>query len=261
MHLTSALEYETLAMLGTNLAITNLDAIAYMDRMCDELGVDTIETGSAIAQVMEAGAIQFGDEQRVLEVLKEIGEGGFLGRVVGQGAAFTARYFGLDRVPTVKGQGIPAHDPRACKAVGVTYCVSPMGADHTAGIDYRDSLSPEGKVTTSKEQQILMATIDIVGYCFLALPTKWRIIYELFMNLINARYGTDLKQKDITNMGMNALREEFGFNRSAGWTDNQNRLPAFMRTEQLPPNNVVFDIAQEEIDTMYRELALSIEEG
>jgi len=259
-HLTSALEYETLAMLGTNLAITNLDAIAHMDRMCDELGVDTIETGSAIAQAMEAGAIRFGDEQKVLEILQEIGEGGSLGRIVGQGAAFTARYFGLDRVPTVKGQGIPAHDPRACKAVGVTYCVSPMGADHTAGIDYRDSLSQEGKIATSKEKQILMAATDTVGYCFLALPTKWRIIYEVFVNLINARYGTDLKQEDITNMGMNALREEFAFNRSAGWTEAQNRLPEFMRTEKLPPNNAVFDIAQEEIDTMYEELAVSVED-
>ncbi|MFW6146784.1 MAG: aldehyde ferredoxin oxidoreductase N-terminal domain-containing protein [Thermodesulfobacteriota bacterium] len=260
-HLTSALEYETLAMLGTNLAITNLDAIARMDRRCDELGVDTIETGSAIAQAMEAGAIQFGDEQRVLEVLQEIGEGGFLGKVVGQGAAFTARYFGLDRVPTVKGQGIPAHDPRACKAVGVTYSVSPMGADHTAGIDYRNSLSPEGKATTSKEKQILMATTDTVGYCFLALPTDWRVIYEMFMKLLNARYGTDLKQQDVKNMGICALRDEFAFNRSAGWTEAQNRLPEFMRTEELPPNNVVFDIAQEEIDGIYKELALSITDG
>jgi len=259
-HCTSALEYETLAMLGTNLGITNLDAIAHMDRRCDELGVDTIETGSAIAQAMEAGAIRFGDEQRVVEILQEIGEGGPLGRVVGQGAAFTARYFGLDRVPTVKGQGIPAHDPRACKAVGVTYCVSPMGADHTAGIDYRDSLSQEWKVATSKEKQILMAATDTVGYCFLALPTKWRIIYEVFMKLINARYGADLKQEDVVKMGMSALKEEFAFNRSAGWTEAQNRLPAFMRTEELPPNNAVFDIAQEEIDTMYQELAVSVED-
>jgi aldehyde:ferredoxin oxidoreductase len=254
-HLTSALEYETLAMLGTNLAITNLDAIAHMDRMCDELGVDTIEIGSAIAQAMEAGAIRFGDRQRVWDILQEIGEGGSLGRVVGQGAAFTARYFGLDRVPTVKGQGIPAHDPRACKAVGVTYCVSPMGADHTAGIDYRNSLTPEGKVTTSKEKQILMAATDTVGYCLLALPTKEKLMYEVFMRLINARYGTDLTEEDIITIGVNTIGEELAFNRSAGWTDVQNRLPAFMTTEKLPPNDVVFDVSQDEIDTIFADIS------
>lgn len=253
-HLTSALEYETLAMLGTNLAITNLDAIAHMDRMCDELGVDTIEVGSAIAQVMEAGAIQFGDEQRVLEVLKEIGEGAPLGRVVGQGAAFTAHYFGLDRVPTAKGQAIPAHDPRACKAVGVTYCVSPMGADHTAGIDYRDPLSVEGQVTRSRDNQILMATNDSVGYCFLAMPSKGSLMYEVFAKLINARYGTDLKAEDMINIGITTIREELAFNRSAGWTEVQNQLPGFMRTETLPPNDVVFDIPQEEIEKIYKDL-------
>jgi aldehyde:ferredoxin oxidoreductase len=255
VHLTSALEYETLALFGTNLAITNLDAIAHMDRMCDELGVDTIEVGSAVAQVMEAGAIQFGDEQRVLEVLKEIGEGTSLGRVVGQGAAFTAHYFGLDRVPTSKGQAIPAHDPRACKAVGVTYCVSPMGADHTAGIDYRDPLSKEGQVKRSRDNQILMATNDSVGYCFLAMPSKGSLMYEVFAKLINARYGADLKAEDMTNMGISTIREELAFNRSAGWTEVENQLPRFMRTEKLPPNDVVFDIPQEEIDTIYKDFS------
>jgi len=254
-HLSSALEYETLAMLGTNLGITNLDAIAHMDRMCDELGVDTIEVGSAIAQVMEAGAIPFGDEQRVLEILKAIGEGTLLGRVVGQGAAFTAHYFGLDRVPTAKGQAIPAHDPRACKAAGVTYCVSPMGADHTAGIDYGDPFSKEGQVKRSREKQVLMAANDSVGYCFLAIPSNWSLMYEVFANLINARYGTDLKADDITDMGLATLREELAFNRSAGWTDVYNRLPAFMKTEKLPPHDVVFDIPQDEVDALFEDFS------
>ncbi|MBW2078862.1 MAG: aldehyde ferredoxin oxidoreductase, partial [Deltaproteobacteria bacterium] len=243
-HLTSALEYETLAMFGTNLGISNLDAIAEMDRRCDDLGVDTIEVGSAIAQLMEAGLIQFGDEQKVLGILKELGEGTPLGKIVGQGTAFTAQFLGLDRVPVSKGQAIPAHDPRACKAVGVTYCVSPMGADHTAGLDYRD-----------RDKQILMATNDSVGYCLLAMPSKGQLMYEVFAKLINARYGTDLTAEDMTNMGITTIKEELAFNRSAGWTDVENQLPGFMRTEALPPNDVVFDIPQEEIDTIYKELS------
>jgi aldehyde:ferredoxin oxidoreductase len=255
IHLTSALEYETLAMLGTNLAIANLDTIAHMDRICDELGIDTIEVGSAIAQAMEAGAIRFGDEQRVLEILKDIGDGGFLGRIIGQGAVFTAHYYGLDRVPAAKGQAIPAHDPRACKAAGVTYCVSPMGADHTAGLDYSDSLSGEGKVMRSKEKQILMAATDSIGYCLLAMPSKGSIMYGMFAELINARYGTDLSEKDIVNMGLTTLKEELTFNRSAGWKNIQNRLPEFMKAEKLPPHDVVFDVPQQEIDILYKVLS------
>ena len=253
-HLTSALEYETLAMLGTNLAITNLDAVAKMDRMCDELGVDTIEVGSAIAQLMEAGLIHFGDGQKVIETLKEVGEGAPLGKIVGQGTAFTAQYLGLDRVPVSKGQAFPAHDPRACKAVGVTYCVSPMGADHTAGIDYRDPLSKEGQVQRSRDAQILSATIDSVGYCLLALPTKASLIYDVIAKLINARYGIDLKAEDVMDIGKNTIKEELAFNRSAGWTDIHNRLPEFMVKEKLPPNDVVFDIPQDEIDPIFNKV-------
>jgi aldehyde:ferredoxin oxidoreductase len=253
-HLTSALEYETLAMLGTNLAITNLDAVAQMDRMCDELGVDTIEVGSAIAQLMEAELIHFGDGQKVIETLKEVGEGAPLGKIVGQGTAFTAQYLGLDRVPVSKGQAFPAHDPRACKAVGVTYCVSPMGADHTAGIDYRDPLSKEGQVQRSRDAQILSATIDSVGYCLLALPTKASLIYDVIAKLINARYGIDLKAEDVMDIGKNTIKEELAFNRSAGWTDIHNRLPEFMVKEKLPPNDVVFDIPQDEIDPIFNKV-------
>ena len=254
-HLTSALEYETLAMLGTNLGITKLDAVAQMDRMCDELGVDTIEVGSAIAQLMEAGIIEFGDDQKVIGILKELREGLPMGTIVGQGTAFTAQYLGLNRVPVSKGQAFPAHDPRACKAVGVTYCTSPMGADHTAGLDYNDSLSNEGQAKRSHDAQILNATIDSAGYCLLALPAKGKLIYEVLAKLINARYGKNLKEEDVINIGINTIREELAFNRAAGWTDVQNRLPRFMETEKLPPNDVVFDVQQEEMDAMFKDLS------
>jgi aldehyde:ferredoxin oxidoreductase len=256
-HLTSALEYETLAMLGTNIGITNLDAIAQMDRMCDELGVDTIEVGSAIAQLMEAGVITFGDDQKVIKILKELRDGSTLGRIVGQGTAFTAQYLGLNRVPVSKGQAFPAHDPRACKAVGVTYCTSPMGADHTAGIDYRDSLSNEGQVERSRDAQILHSAIDSVGYCMLALPAKGQRMYEVVANLLNARYGNHIEENDVRNMGINTIREELSFNRAAGWTDVHNQLPDFMKTEALPPHNEVFDIPQDEIDHIFHTGVIS----
>lgn len=250
-HLTSALEYETLAMFGSNLGIVDLDAIARMDRLCDDLGLDTIETGSAIAQLMEAGIIRFGDQEKVINVLEDLKQRDYIGRIVGQGCAFTAHYLGLDRVPVSKGQAFPAHDPRACKAVGVTYSTSPMGADHTAGIDYDNSLSAEGKVARSLDMQILSAVIDSVGYCMLALPANASLMYDIMARLINARYGTKLSRADILAIGKSTIEEELSFNHSAGWTATHNRLPDFMRTEKLPPHNVVFDVPQNEIDSIF----------
>ena len=128
-----------------------------------------------------------------------------------------------------------------------------MGADHTAGIDYRDSLSNEGQVKRSRDAQILSATIDSAGYCFLALPAKGKLIYEVLAKLLNARYGTNIKEEDVMNIGINTIKDELAFNRAAGWTDVHNVLPEFMKTEKLPPHNEVFDIPQDEIDPIFNK--------
>jgi aldehyde:ferredoxin oxidoreductase len=253
-HLTSALEYETLAMMGSNLGIGNLDAIAQLDRLCDELGIDTIEAGSAIAQAVEAGLIEFGDSKSMLQALEEVGKGTHFGRILGQGTALTAKVFGLDRVPAVLGQAIPAHDPRVCKPVGVTYATSAMGADHTAGLDYRDSLSLEGQVTKSKEAQIFTAAIDSVGYCILALPTKAPMMLSVIAELLNTRYGHELTSNDVLNIGVRTIREELVFNQKAGIDIKNDPLPDFLKTESLSPQNTVFDISRTEIETIWNDL-------
>ena len=118
---------------GPNCGIDDLDAIARMDRACDDFGVDTIETGNAVAVAMEGGVKEFGDTAGAEELVNEIGKGTPLGRILGAGAGAVGKAFGVSRVPVVKNQAMPAYDPRAVKGVGVTYATSPMGADHTAG--------------------------------------------------------------------------------------------------------------------------------
>lgn len=253
-HLTSALEYETLAMMGTNLGIEDLDAIAKLDRLCDELGLDTIEVGSAVAQAMEAGLLDFGDAEGVIKALEEIGKGTPYGRILGQGTVVTAKVLGLSRVPAVMGQAIPAHDPRVCKPVGVTYATSAMGADHTAGIDYRDSLNKEGQVKKSKNAQIFTATMDSVGYCTLATPTKAPIILPIMAEMINARYGSNLSDSDMLNIGVQTIKEELSFNRRAGIDLKFDVMPAFLKEEPLPPQNAVFDIPRSEIESIWEDL-------
>ena len=83
---TSALEFETLTLLGANCAIASWEDVADLDRLCDEVGLDTIETGAAIAVYMDAGEMEFGDAEGAKRILHEIAEGTELGKAIGDGA-------------------------------------------------------------------------------------------------------------------------------------------------------------------------------
>ncbi|RPJ14201.1 MAG: aldehyde ferredoxin oxidoreductase, partial [Desulfobacteraceae bacterium] len=158
--LTKQPEYETVWAHGANCGIDDLDAIAMMDRLDDDYGLDTIEMGATIAVAMDAGLAKFGDAAAAINLIKEVGKGTHLGRILGNGAAVTGKVFGVERVPVVKGQAMPAYDPRAVQGIGVTYATSTMGADHTAGYSVTanilgvggkvDALKPEGQVDLSR---------------------------------------------------------------------------------------------------------------
>ncbi|MFO7819769.1 MAG: aldehyde ferredoxin oxidoreductase N-terminal domain-containing protein, partial [Halanaerobacter sp.] len=88
-YLTGGFEYETIWGFGANTEIDDIDAIAQMDRMCDDIGVDTIEMAVTIGVAMEAGVIEFGDAEGALDLLDEIRQGTPLGKIIGNGAGFT----------------------------------------------------------------------------------------------------------------------------------------------------------------------------
>jgi aldehyde:ferredoxin oxidoreductase len=166
-------------------------------------------------------------------------------------------------VPVVKNQAIPAYDPRAVKGIGITYCTSTMGADHTAGYAVAtnilkvggdvDPLKKEGQVELSRNLQIATAALDSAGLCiFVAFPAL--DIPEAFtaiVDMINARFGISLTADDVTELGKNILRTEHQFNLAAGFTNKDDRLPEFFSREELPPHNVVWDFTGEEIDEFW----------
>jgi aldehyde:ferredoxin oxidoreductase len=131
---TSALEFETLTLLGSNCAVASWEDVADLDRLCDEVGLDTIETGAAIAVLMDSGKMNWGDAAAMKKLVADVGKGTELGKVIGNGCAATGQHTKHHRVPVVRGQAIPAWDPRPLKATGVTYATSAQGADHTAGL-------------------------------------------------------------------------------------------------------------------------------
>jgi len=158
------------------------------------------------------------------------------------------RIFGIDRIPAVKGQGIPAHAARSMKGWGVTYATSPQGADHTAGSVIPEPLSPSGQVERSRASQIINTAFDVLGLCHLTFLFKNP---EMIMPMINAFYGVKLTLADFMEIGKEMLRQERAFNIKAGIGPGADRLPDWMRTEPLPPTNAVFDVPQEEIDNFF----------
>src|SRR4030042_5654406 len=186
--LCAAYEYETIALLGTNLGITDNDAIARLKFMCDDLGVDGGETGSALGVAAEAGKMKWGDEKGAANLLAEIEKETPLGVALGNGVVATAKHLKISRVPAFKGQALPAHDPRAVKGTGMTYFTSPVGADHTPGLTYRIPKNKNQQVENSLKSQIQAATCDAFGYCLNSVPGS-ASVYPFFAGLMNARYG------------------------------------------------------------------------
>jgi aldehyde:ferredoxin oxidoreductase len=219
--------------------------------------------GAAIGVAMEAGVISFGDAEGAINLVREVGQGTPLGRILGSGAETTARCYGLERAPVVKGQAMPAYDPRGIKGIGVTYATSPMGADHTAGYavatnilkvgGYVDPLSAEGQAELSRTLQTATAAVDATGMClFVAFALlDQEDTFQALIDLVNATHGLQLTADDVNALGTSILRNERDFNERAGFTSAHDRLPRYFLRESLAPQNVVFDVSEKELDTVH----------
>ncbi len=256
-------EYETIWAHGADCGIDDLDAIAQMDRMDDDLGLDTIEIGATLAVAMEAGVIPFGDAQAALGLLREVQRRTPLGRLVASGAAVLGKAYGVVRIPTVKGQAMPAYDPRAIKGIGVTYATSTMGADHTAGYAVTanvlgvggrvDPLCPEGQVDLSRNLQIATAAVDAMGLClfvaFAVLDDEHAL--PAICQMVSGVHGREFTGDDFLALGKATLAHERRFNAAAGFTAADDRLPGFFHQEPLPPHDAVFDVPDAELDQVF----------
>ena len=256
--LNRALEYETITLLGSNCGIGDLEGINRLNKRCDELGLDTIDTGAAIGVAMEAGQAEFGDLEAVLGWLDEVEAGTEFGKLLASGAQAMGEKLGVTRIPTVKRQAMAAYDPRALKGTGVTYATSPMGADHTAGNALPNSKLPDGTIpdTTKKENQValsgymqqLAVILDTMGLCWFTRPPILEN-FQLVTDLVGGMYGGDVATEDLFRDAVETLRCEVEFNRRAGLKE-ENDLPAYFREEPLAPKGYVFDVDQGEMGSL-----------
>jgi aldehyde:ferredoxin oxidoreductase len=263
-YLTSGFEYETIWALGANDLIEDLDIIAEVDNVMDDLGVDSIETPVMFGVAMEAGVLPWGDGKTMLKMLREdIAKGTPIGRILGGGTGHVGRTYGLTRIPVVKNQAIPAYDPRPIKGIGVTYATTTQGADHTAGYAIAtnilnvggkvDPLKNDGQVELSRNLQIATAAVDSTGLClFIAFPAL--DIPECLgsvVDMLNARYGLSLTGDDVVALGKQVLKVEHAFNLAAGIGPEQDCLPEFFELEPLTPHNAKWDMEPKELATFW----------
>ena len=263
-YLTKQPEYETVWSHGGNCGICDLDTIAMLDFLDDNIGVDTIEMGATIGVAMEAGLLAFGDGAGAIRLVRdEVGKGTPLGRILGNGAELTGKALGVERVPVCKGQALPAYDPRAVQGIGVTYATSTMGGDHTAGYAVAtnilkvggdvDPLKPQGQVELSRSLQIATAAIDSTGMClFIAFAILDQPeTFQAMLDMINAFHGTQLNAEGVAELGKKILSWERDFNKRAGFSAPHDRLPRFFSTEPIAPHNLTFGVTDEELDQVF----------
>lgn len=261
-YVTSSLEYETIWSMGGMIGNDDLDSIARLDFLCDDIGLDTMNTGVAIGIAMDAGYRSFGDGAAAIALVEEVPTGSEIGRAIGNGPVAVGKYFNHDRVPTVKGQSIAAYDPRALQGMAVTYATTPMGADHTAGWVVAQNLEAfggtinphraEGQVELSRDSQIHMAAVDSVGICDFAqsgLATEEGManVHTMYA----AKSGQSFAGDDWRELGVKVLKAERAFNRGAGFTAKDDRLPSMFYTEPLPPYNVVVQVSDKEMESTF----------
>ncbi|KAA3646712.1 MAG: aldehyde ferredoxin oxidoreductase [Chloroflexi bacterium] len=237
--ITSPVEYETLAMLGTNCGLTDPDDLAHMNQRCNDLGTDTIETGATIAVLMDSGMAEFGDIAFMERVFAALGEGTEEGQLWAQGSARVAEYYNFHRAPVVKKQAVGAYDPRVIEVTGISMMTTAQGGDHTVGnvpnYKSRDK-DVETLMKLSLEAQIASAATDSIGFCiFGRFVTNPNI--EALADAINSALGTDIQPGFFYAMGREVLLLERQFNLDAGFDEDDDDLAEFFYDEALPPTD------------------------
>jgi aldehyde:ferredoxin oxidoreductase len=260
--LVSCQEYESIWSLGANCGIDSLDVTGELIRLCNGYGLDTIEAGTTLAVAMEGGLAEFGDGEAAIKLMHEIGKGTPAGRILGAGTATAAKVLGVTRAPVVKGQSMPAYEPRAVKGIGMVYATGTMGADHTQGY----TIAPEILGVSEKLDQFdrdkaavarafleTTAFIDSSGHCLFIAFAILDIAsgFEGLVEECNGVLGTNWTTDDVVRIGKEILTRERAFNMAAGLTKEHDRMPEFMRIEKLPPHNVTWDISDEALDAVW----------
>ncbi len=255
-------EYETVYSLGSDVGVGDLAALTKANYLCNELGLDTISMGSAIACAMElyekghlsAGDIGFplewGDGEALVKLTQQTGMREGFGDILAEGSLRMATRYGHPELAMVsKGLDLPGYDPRGTQGLGLNYATSPIGASHMRGdLPYCELLgvpikidgqSWEDKPPIVVKWQNVFALIDAAGLCvffsirYLCDPTL-EIRPEGILDLVNSATGAEYALDELEKIGDRILNAERLFLMRAGFDRRQDSLPARFTETPMP---------------------------
>jgi len=257
-------EYETLGALGSLLGIDNLEAIAKGNELCNRYGLDTISTGVAIGFAMECyeNAIltradtdgvefKFGNTEAMLKTIESIAlrkKG--LGELLADGVRAAAEKIGKGAEKfalQVKGQELPMHDPRGKTGQGLSFAVSPTGADHVeaphdtpfaAAGPILQRAAPLGllepvsaldlgpsKVRNYTYLQLIWSLFNSLGVCNFVAGPIWALPLNRLVELVNAVTGWETSLWELLKVGERTITMARVFNVREGFGRKDDTLP------------------------------------
>ena len=266
-------EYESAFALGPNSMNDDRDSIAVMIDMCNQLGMDTIETGNMLAMAMEmteqgklddlGEGIEWGDVEHMMDVMEDIAhQESELGELLAKGAERVADEVGAhENKLSVKGQTIPAYDPRAMKGMGIGYATSNRGACHLRGytpsaeiLGLPEKVDPrewEGKGELCALFQDMHAISDSFDICkFNAFAEG----IEEYVLQYNGMTGLDVTEDELMETGDRIYTLERYYNNLAGFDGSDDTLPGrFLEGDEAVPGQGASEGQLCELDEMKDE--------
>lgn len=247
-------EYESDWSMGACCGIDNLDAIAKGNYLCDTLGLDPISAGVTIACGMElfergiistkevGGALNFGDADAMVEMIRQIGHREGFGNVLAEGSYRLAEKYGHPEYSmSVKKQEFPAYDGRGAQGMGLQYATSNRGACHVRGYlispeilgspQKLDPFETEEKAGWVKTFQDLTAAVDSAGIC---LFNTFAFGAPEIVEYLKAATGVEMSLEELMKAGERIWNVEKIFNLKAGITGKEDRLPDRLVKEPMP---------------------------
>jgi aldehyde:ferredoxin oxidoreductase len=257
LHMESV-EYEPAWSVGANCGNDNVASVAKLIDMCNDYGLDAIEIGNVLSVYMEAtqrgytngaGGLQWGDYMNMVETVHKIGMREGIGDHLAEGAARAAQYFGHPEIAmTVKGQSIPAYDPRGLKGMGIGYATSNRGACHlrayTPAAELNlmpfkslraDPLEWKGKGELVMIFQDIHAFSDSLDLCKFSAFAEGT---DEYAQQYSAVVGVPFTSDDVLKTGQRIYNLERFYNNLAGYREGSDYLPErFLKEPSTMPGS------------------------
>jgi aldehyde:ferredoxin oxidoreductase len=247
-------EYRTIALIGAACGIGDIAAVAKISYLCDEMGIDTLSFGSAVACAMELTekkiiskkqtgmTLTFGNAEAVIELIEHVANREGFGDLLAEGGYHLAAHYGHPEFFIgVKKQGSPAFDPRGIQGLGLEYATSNSGVSHALGylVTHKilgirgeiDPLTTEGKAPLVKQFQDGSAVFDSAGLCRLLLLGVW---IDDLIPLLETVTGKSYSEEHLLSLGERIWNLERLFNIEAGFSGTDDTLPRRMLEEPMP---------------------------